>query len=128
MGRSSLGAFGGAGSPTVVPVRRGYARMASKVGCSPERGRRKETGSDLTVRVVNLSGSDLVVAGYEDAEQDGRAAAPTLSSKGKMIADGELSHHRAGLRRAGQYALHGREDFPAGRRSGPRAFSRSATG
>ena len=56
---------------------------------APE-GEEEEDESDLTIRVVNLSGSDLVVAGYEDADRT-EGNGTTLTSEGKMIADGELA-------------------------------------
>jgi TolA-binding protein len=81
--------LGGAESPIVVPV--GVDTPGGLQGGlrAPEA---EEEGdeSDLTIRVVNLSGSDLVVADYEDVDRtEGNGS--TLSSKGKMIADGELT-------------------------------------
>ena len=81
--------LGGAGSPTVVPV--GVDTPGGLQGglLAPE-GEEEGDESDLTARVVNLSGSDLVVADYEDVDRT-EGNGTNLISKGKMIADGELS-------------------------------------
>ena len=81
--------LGGKGSPTVIPFGVDTPNNLAGGLLVPE-GEEAQDESDLTIRVINLSGSDLVVAGYEDlntTEGNGK----TLSSKGKMIADGELT-------------------------------------
>ena len=81
--------LGGADSPTVVAA--GVDTPGGlQGGLQAPEGEEEEDASDLTVRVVNLSGSDLVVAGYEDKDRP-EGNGTLLSSKGKMIADGELS-------------------------------------
>ena len=57
--------------------------------CSEEEG--ESEGPDLTVRVVNLSGADLVTAAYEDVDRPDETNGTILSSKGKMVADGSLA-------------------------------------
>ena len=82
--------LGGIGSPTVV-IPAGVDTPNNLEGrLQPPEGEEEEDESDLTIRVVNLSGSDLVVAGYEDADRT-EGNGTTLTSKGKMIADGELA-------------------------------------
>ncbi|MBT3637295.1 MAG: tetratricopeptide repeat protein, partial [Opitutae bacterium] len=81
--------LGGAGSPTVIPAGVDTSKNLQGGLLVPEE---EDAGdeSDLTIRVINLSGSDLVVAGYED-ENRTEGNGTTLTSQGKMIADGELA-------------------------------------
>jgi len=81
--------LGGAGSPSVIPSGVDTPNNLEGGLLAPE-GEEEGDESDLTIRVINLSGSDLVVAGYEDLNRT-EGNGTTLSSKGKMIADGELA-------------------------------------
>ncbi len=81
--------LGGIGSPTVIPAGVDTPNNLEGRLLAPE-GEEEEDESDLTIRVVNLSGSDLVVAGYEDVDRT-EGNGTTLTSEGKMIADGELA-------------------------------------
>ncbi|MFP6900154.1 MAG: tetratricopeptide repeat protein, partial [Opitutales bacterium] len=80
--------LGGADSPMVVPA--GVDAPVNLPGRVIPPKDEEEDGSNLTVRVVNLTGSDLVTASYLDVERpEGNATA--LNAKGEMIADGELA-------------------------------------
>ena len=81
--------LGGPDSPEVIPT--GVDAPSNLPGrIVPPEDAEEEDGSNLTVRVVNLSGADLLTASYLDAERP-EGNGTVLNSKGKMIADGELA-------------------------------------
>ncbi|MDE0575597.1 MAG: tetratricopeptide repeat protein [Opitutales bacterium] len=82
--------LGGPGSPEVIPAGVDAPRNLSGGLVAPEEEGESE-GPDLTVRVVNLSGADLVTAAYEDVDRPDETNGTILSSKGKMVADGSLA-------------------------------------
>jgi len=82
--------LGGPGSPEVIPAGVDAPRNLAGGLVAPEEEGETE-GPDLTVRVVNLSGAEIVNAAYEDVERPDEANGTILSSKGKMVADGSLA-------------------------------------
>lgn len=82
--------LGGSGSPEVIPAGVDAPRNLSGGLVSPEEEVESD-GPDLTMRVVNLSGADLVTVGYKDVERPDETNGTILSSKGKMVADGSLA-------------------------------------
>jgi len=80
--------LGGPKSPSVIPVDEGGPKGLSGRVLPPE-GAEEEEESNLTVRVLNLSGADVATSSYRDElVPDGNG---TLRfAKGKMIADGEI--------------------------------------
>ena len=88
LGQANL-RLGGVDSPTVIPAGVEYNNPLAGGLLAPE-GEEELDEDDLTVRVVNLSGSDMVIGNYEDLQrQEGNTT--TLVAKGKMIADGSIA-------------------------------------
>ena len=81
--------LGGPDSPVVVPTGEGTPGNLPGRLVPPE-DEEFEDGPNLTVRVVNLTGADLLTAAYEDVDRP-EDNGTVLTSKGKMIADGAIA-------------------------------------
>ena len=83
--------LGSAGSPAVVPVTADMPRgLIGGPVLVNEDGEEELPDSNLVTRVLNLTGKDRVILGYNDASRpDG--AAKLLEDSGRLISNGELA-------------------------------------
>ena len=82
--------LGGKDSPTLVPITADMPRNLIGDTLTDDEGEASALDRTLVTRVVNLTGKDIIAAGYRDELRTDGSARP-LEAKGRLISNGQLA-------------------------------------